>query len=76
MCCIVTKNDNASVMFGMSILQIEFCAWLKFSLMVCNYHAFTVFYKPSKRQPKGKAHIRKSTIMLTVKLEIFIFVIG
>jgi hypothetical protein len=33
LCCY--KNDNANVMFRMLILQIEFYAWLKFSLMVC-----------------------------------------
>jgi len=29
MCCIVTKTNNARVMFGMSILQNEFCGWPK-----------------------------------------------
>ena len=38
------KNDNASVMFGMSILQIEFCAWLKLSLMVCNHQSIHLYY--------------------------------
>ena len=63
------KNDNASLMFIMSILQIEFCAWLKFSLMVCNHQGMYLQYCTFVHM-HIKVHITITRLLLLNLLEL------